>query len=298
MMILKMIKFSGREDILPDREGGIVMKKALFILVLLALVAINCCASDSVTDVYHGALNELLCNEAEDILLGNISRLNDGYLIDLISLGKLHKESLRLLRNAIYAKHGHIFESEELTGYFSRFDWYKPAKTVTYADLSEAERENIEVIQKFERMDENSETITWGPEKEGVWQDMFVMAAGWSDRFVIYADNRMEYLFSQMSQLQLIKGLAGTYTIRGNVLLFSVSQVDIYEHDGRFGGSGGYGLIWVNPKENTVYFKNPVILRFPVSKIYPYNKYGIEGLAMEIGGRELYKMEDDVTRKN
>lgn len=94
------------------------MKKALFILVLLSWVVINCCASRSVTDVYHGALNQLLCNEAEDILLGNISRLDDGYLIDLISLGKLHKESLRLLRNAIYAKHGHIFESKELTGIF------------------------------------------------------------------------------------------------------------------------------------------------------------------------------------
>lgn len=72
-------------------------------------------------------------------------------------------------------------------------------------------------------MEENSETIVWGPEKEGV----FVMAAGWSDRFVIYSDNKMEFLFSQMSKLQLIKGLAGTYTIHGNVLLFSISQVDI-----------------------------------------------------------------------
>jgi len=203
------------------------MKKALFILVLFSLVAISCCASRSVTDVYHGALNKMLCNEAEDILLGNISRLDDGYLIDLISLGKLQGKSFRLLRNAIYAKHGHIFASEELTEYFSRFDWYKPTKTVSYADLSEVERKNIEMIQKFEKMDENSETIVWGPEKEGVWQDIFVMAAGWNDRFVIYSDNKMEFLFSQMSELQLIKGLAGTYTIHGNVLLFSVSQVDI-----------------------------------------------------------------------
>ncbi|MBA2133687.1 YARHG domain-containing protein [Hydrogenispora sp. UU3] len=202
------------------------------------------------------------------------------------------------MRNAIYAKHGHIFASEELTEYFSRFDWYKPTKTVSYADLSEVERKNIEMIQKFEKMDENSETIVWGPEKEGVWQDIFVMAAGWSDRFVIYSDIKIEFLFSQMSELQLIKGLAGTYTIRGNVLLFSVSQIDIYEHDARFQESGGDGFTWANPKENTIYFKDPVILRFPVSKIYTFNKFGIERLAVEIGGREFYKMADNVTLKN
>jgi hypothetical protein len=147
-------------------------------------------------------------------------------------------------------------------------------------------------------MDENSETIIWGPEKEGVWQDFFVMAAGWSDRFVIYADNRMEYLFSQMRELQLIKGLAEHIRSVAMCCSFRLSQVDIYEHDGRFDESGADGFIWANPNENTIYFKNPVIFRFPVSKIYPYNKYGIEGLAVEIGGRDFYKMEDDVTRKN
>lgn len=138
--------------------------------------------------------------------------------------GKLRGESFRLLRNFFFAKHGHIFQSADLTEYFSRFDWYKPTRTVAFEELSEAERWNIEIIRKFEQMNENSQTVVWGPEKEGVWQDHFVMAAGWGDRFVIYADNRMEFLFSQMSELQLIKGLAGTYEIRGNVLIFAVPQ--------------------------------------------------------------------------
>lgn len=275
------------------------MRKTLLIFMILA-VAINCTASYSVTEAYHNALELLLCNEAEDILLGNIARSSDRSVIDLISLGKLRGESFRLLRNFFFAKHGHIFQSADLTEYFSRFDWYKPTRTVAFEELSEAERWNIEIIRKFEQMNENSQTVVWGPEKEGVWQDHFVMAAGWGDRFVIYADNRMEFLFSQMSELQLIKGLAGTYEIRGNVLIFAVSQIDIYEQDGRFEESGGYGFTWLNPRENTIYFKNPIILRFPVSKIQAVNVYGIEDLwrlTVEIGGYTFYKMAEDVGEK-
>ena len=117
-------------------------------------------------------------------------------------------------------------------------------------------------------MDENSETITWGPEKEGVWQDMFVMAAGWSDRFVIYADNRMEYLFSQMSQLQLIKGLAGTYTIRGNVLLFRSPRLIFMSTMEGLAGREGMALS-ANPKENTVYFKIRSSLDFLFPRFIP-----------------------------
>ena len=64
------------------------MRKTLLIFMILA-VAINCTASYSVTEAYHNALELLLCNEAEDILLGNIARSSDRSVIDLISLGKL-----------------------------------------------------------------------------------------------------------------------------------------------------------------------------------------------------------------
>lgn len=57
---------------------------------------------------------------------------------------------------------------------------------VSFEELSEREKQNIEIIRKFERMDENKKTIVWGPEKKGIWQDGYGVAAGWSDRFVIY----------------------------------------------------------------------------------------------------------------
>jgi Protein of unknown function (DUF3160)/YARHG domain len=33
---------------------------------------------------------------------------------------------IRLLRNGIYARHGHLFNNSQLRGYFSQYDWYQP----------------------------------------------------------------------------------------------------------------------------------------------------------------------------
>lgn len=68
-------------------------------------------------------------------------------------LAGLSKEELRLARNEIYARHGRIFTSEELGGYFSSKSWYRG--TVSAADfsddlLSQVEKDNIKLIQQME----------------------------------------------------------------------------------------------------------------------------------------------------
>lgn len=68
-------------------------------------------------------------------------------------LAGLSKEELRLARNEIYARHGRIFTSEELGGYFSSKSWYRG--TVSAADfsddlLSQVEKDNVKLIQQME----------------------------------------------------------------------------------------------------------------------------------------------------
>lgn len=57
---------------------------------------------------------------------------------------------LRLMRNAIFAKHGYIFKSDDLREYFSAFSWYTPQRADVTPYLSAIEKENIDFIQKFE----------------------------------------------------------------------------------------------------------------------------------------------------
>lgn len=59
------------------------------------------------------------------------------------------KPQLRILRNALYAMHGHIFNSPDLRQYFSSFTWYHPTGDASYK-LTLIEKKNLTTIQRYE----------------------------------------------------------------------------------------------------------------------------------------------------
>ncbi len=65
----------------------------------------------------------------------------------------LTKEDLRMLRNTIYAMHGHVFQDKELRTFFERFPWYVPDPNLDLStlDLSQEEKELIAGIVKLEK---------------------------------------------------------------------------------------------------------------------------------------------------
>ena len=60
------------------------------------------------------------------------------------------KEELRIMRNWIFARHGYIFKSPDLTEYFSKFAWYEPTSSNIISKLNKIEQENIALIQAYE----------------------------------------------------------------------------------------------------------------------------------------------------
>lgn len=65
-------------------------------------------------------------------------------------LKNLDKEQLRLMRNAVYARHGRLFKSVDLQSLFNCYAWYK--KNPNYSDnlLTEIDKYNIELIKMYE----------------------------------------------------------------------------------------------------------------------------------------------------
>jgi len=63
---------------------------------------------------------------------------------------KDNNESLRLLRNLIYAKHGYSFKSEDLQKVFSDFSWYKIDSQFSEDKLSNLEKSWVRDIQRYE----------------------------------------------------------------------------------------------------------------------------------------------------
>ena len=57
------------------------------------------------------------------------------------------KPPLRLMRNAILARRGYVFQSKDLKEYFAKEPWYKPADSNDDIQLSLLERLNIELIK-------------------------------------------------------------------------------------------------------------------------------------------------------
>ena len=58
---------------------------------------------------------------------------------------------LRLMRNEIYARHGYIFNDQNLQGYFSSQPWYRPRgnNSLAEAELNPIEKRNIETIRSL-----------------------------------------------------------------------------------------------------------------------------------------------------
>ncbi|HEX7957081.1 MAG TPA: protein kinase, partial [Pyrinomonadaceae bacterium] len=62
----------------------------------------------------------------------------------------LSPSELRRLRNTVFARHGHVFESPELRSYFHSRPWYSPRNNFSEAELTPADRANIGLLKSVE----------------------------------------------------------------------------------------------------------------------------------------------------
>ena len=74
---------------------------------------------------------------------------------DILLNGGLYqydKSMLRLMRNAILARHGYVFQSKDLKEYFTAQSWYKPAASNADIQLSFIEQLNVDLIKAAEKL--------------------------------------------------------------------------------------------------------------------------------------------------
>ncbi|MBN8590032.1 MAG: YARHG domain-containing protein [Rhodothermia bacterium] len=63
---------------------------------------------------------------------------------------KLNKYELKIMRNEIYARYGYIFKTADMKAYFESQSWYTPRYNDVTSFLTETEKRNIELIQRYE----------------------------------------------------------------------------------------------------------------------------------------------------
>lgn len=70
--------------------------------------------------------------------------------IELQDLDSLQCRDLGIMRNEIFARHGHIFYKPEWRDYFAAQSWYKPSVSDALPLLSALEKENVGRIKERE----------------------------------------------------------------------------------------------------------------------------------------------------
>ena len=65
-------------------------------------------------------------------------------------LKELDKSQLRIIRNAVYARHGRTFKSVDLQSLWECYTWYQKNPNYNDSLLSETDKYNINLIQKYE----------------------------------------------------------------------------------------------------------------------------------------------------
>lgn len=86
------------------------------------------------------------------IATGEFSTINgSATLLKRSDLENLSKGDLRIIRNAIYARHGYSFKNRPLRIFFDAQEWYMPISTDVKEKLTDIEKKNIQLLLQFEK---------------------------------------------------------------------------------------------------------------------------------------------------
>ena len=74
-----------------------------------------------------------------------------GELLTPKQVANMTKADIFILRNSIYARHGYSYKNRQLRAYFDRQSWYMPVKTDIKGELTPLEKQNIELLLRYEK---------------------------------------------------------------------------------------------------------------------------------------------------
>ena len=63
----------------------------------------------------------------------------------------MNRGDLEVMRNGIYARHGYSFKNRKMRYVFNFVDWYMPVSTDIRDQLTQLEKENIDLIKRYEQ---------------------------------------------------------------------------------------------------------------------------------------------------
>jgi hypothetical protein len=181
-----------------------------------------------------------------------------------LDIAVLDKKKLRLLRNAIYARHGLIFKSDDLQYWFSRFPWYKPQYASVDDKLTWFDKKNIKMIQAYENPVPNRSVTA--VDLIGEWEGAFPIPAGSVNALTIYADGRIEFGYNTMAQ-KITRKTRGTYHIENGYLVVMITEQSLMLGGGYLAEGIDAHEISGDTRECTLVYDQPIRAVFPIGEM-------------------------------
>jgi hypothetical protein len=170
------------------------------------------------------------------------------------ALAVLNKEELRLLRNTIYAKHGMIFQSDDLKTHFQHFSWYRPISSNVEARLTEVDKDNIKDIQIFENARPNPNLNKKDLVRSWLY---YFPVPDWSPEIIINNDNTIE------GNVLGEDNWKGNYRIENGFLVVFVTEQRVGTPDYLLNSSWRWPS-GVTYRDGKVVYREPIKMVFPV----------------------------------
>jgi len=116
-----------------------------------------------------------------------------------------------------------------------------------------------------------------GDSLAGVWQDMEVVAAGWSNTFLFFNDGTFKFFYSQMDHRKREVGFSGKYRVEDDGLYLDINR-RLYLEGGRLvkdemGKAGDSVLVEASAK--TLMFEPPEQIDISISRIYSDTEFAM-----------------------
>lgn len=207
-------------------------------------------------------------------------------------LERLDKDSLMILRNAIFAKYNYNFTSKYIKDHFLQFKWYTPKYNNVEKFLTEIDKKNIKKIKSKESqyaiIPINSKGFS--SRMVGIWQDSPVVAAGYSEHYHFFKDGTYEFDHNEMDGKERTLSKLGKWSINGNKLILITDRRVVIvggeyrEDDLPYPDIVGGKIVTqvINPAERRV---------ITISGIEPNHTNNIA--MIKIGGIQFWKICDD-----
>jgi hypothetical protein len=105
-----------------------------------------------ITESDWKSINELVDESTAEIITDNAVSINASVVkLKKEDVENMFKGDLEVMRNAIYARHGYSFKNRKIRYIFDNLvDWYIPVSTDVRKDLTKLEKENEELIKRYE----------------------------------------------------------------------------------------------------------------------------------------------------